>query len=1159
MTGLVGKKIGNWMSVAFLAVAVPAAAGVAYYFSTPVHAAKASTSVPAKAISPEPVSANPVSIKQRPTVHQALSSKSKSRPMSGTTMSVTTSTSLPMFFEPNQGQTAPPVKFLARGAGYGLFLTSDEAVLQLQPARPAPRTATTMPDAKADSVIRMHLEGANSAAQISGAHPLSGKSNYFIGNDPAKWRRDIPQFARVQYQGVYPGVNLVYYGNQGQLEYDFRVAPGADPKRIALSFKGASARIVSRDATSGVGNSGDLILSTANGDVRFHAPIMYQENASGRQPVAGSFRLLADNNIGFTIGAYNHRRELIIDPVLSYSTYLGGSGTEGGSAGSNPENLVKIAIDSGNQIYVAGSTTSTDFPFPVPTNTNTPIQAHLAGAQNIFIAVLNLNPNLQQGQEQLVYATYLGGSGSDSLAGIAVDLNRTIYVAGSTTSNTSFPTTATGLNPGPVTAGTHGFLSVLSVSPSTAYDLSYSTFLAGNGVDTVTGLAIDNVGDAYLTGVTTSNNPATALNPFPANPNGYQTSSNSTGNPQFFASKINTTINGSESMLYSTYFGGGYPSTAIAIGGGIAVDPPPNNAPNMYITGTTTMLQVAGPNGEAAFPLFSAQQACLNEASKTDCASNSPTTTADAFVAKLNPNKSGFGGVPVYSTYLGGSGDETGTAIAVDSSGNAYVTGSTDSTDWVSPPSGFQTTIGGGKDAFIVKIGNIVGSVFPLTYFTYLGGSGDDSGQDITVDTVQAAHVVGSTNSSNFPTTLNTIQSTPGGGGDAFAASIGTSFSGQGAGDFSTYLGGSQLDQGTGVAIDIFGATYVAGTTRSPNFIPTPAPPIPPFQGQLNANSQDAFVSKIGAFSTLTLTTPNTSPSPNPVAAGTQIAFTFDIGNTNPNGTDPANLVVFNALGLPTTGLASTPTAHVTTGSGSCGNLQGSSIQCSIPTLAVNGTATVEVDVTPAVPVVRDQISISGNVSANGGPVQASAVQPIANVVDFTVQAFPFSKTVNAGDTATFQVVFSPMDSRGYNATITPSQTSAPSIVTSPAPFFNPTSVTLSGTGTQSTTLSITTVARPVPVGSLLRRGSFYATWLPIGGLSLAGLGIGVGRKRRRWLVAAVLGLIAGIVLLQPGCGSSSTSVSPTGGTLAGQYTITITGSAGAGASHTWPVTLNVR
>jgi Beta-propeller repeat/Domain of unknown function DUF11 len=1090
--------------VAAFAAIMLSAAGLAFYFSTGVRTAKSTA----------PGSAN----------NRSLPSKLKQ-----------TALSVPLFFELNQGQTAPQVKFLAHGAGYGLFLTADEAVLKLQ--APPVNSRPSVADAKRgpSSVIRMHLEGANSAARISGASPLPGKSNYFIGNDPSKWRRDVPQFARVQYQSVYPGVDLVYYGNQGQLEYDFQVAPGSDPSQIALSFNGASAHI---DIAGVSGNAGDLILSTSGGDVRFRAPRIYQPATSpsskDEKDIPGSFRQLADNKIGFSIGAYDHSRALVIDPVLNYSTYLGGSLTE---------SLVKVAVDSAGMIYVAGSTDSTDFPLSVAPSV--PLQSTLNGAENIFIS--KINPLPQSGSPALVFSTYLGGSGTDSLAGIAVDSANNIYVAGSTTSG-DFPTTSNAFQT--TATGSHGFLTKISLGLNSAYALSYSTYLAGNGTDAVTGLAIDTNQNAYVTGDTTSSNAASLAAGFPANPNGYQTVSNSPGNSQFFASKINTNGSGQLSMLYSTYFGGGYPATATATGGGIAVDPA-GNAVNMYISGTTNMPPGLGPNGEPGFPLFNAQQGCLNEASVTSgCAA--PTTNTDAFVAKINPNAPAS--TPIYSTYLGGSGDEAGTAVAVDTSGIAYVTGSTNSTNWVctSCVSGFQLSYGGGNtDAFIAKIGNIVGSVYPLTYFTYIGGSGDDIGEAIVVDSVQAAHVVGSTTSTNLPVTANTYQAASGGGQDAFVASISTTLSGVGAGDFLTYLGGSGTDQGTGVALDVFGNTYAAGTTKSGNFPVTAATA---YQTTLHG-TQDAFVSKIGSASSLTVTVPTTSPSPNPVAAGTQVAFTFDVTN---NGPDVATLVVFNATGLPTSGLASTPTAKVTSGSGSCGTVQGSTISCNIPILAVNAVATVEVDMTPAVPVVNKTITIAGSASANGGSVGGSVAQPAVNVVDFAITASPAAQTINAGDTATLQIIFTPSSSFGYNATITPSETTSPSLVTATTPTFNPTTVTLSGSGTQTTLLSIPTVARPVNTGSLLRRSTFYATWLPIGGLSLAGFGIGVSRKRRRWLIGAVLCLIAGAVVMQSACGSSSSTNTTTGGTQAGTYIVTISGSAGSSASHTYQVTLTV-
>jgi hypothetical protein len=1121
------------LAAAFAAIMLSAAA-LAFYFSTAAHVAKSTA--------------------PKPATNQALPSKLRQ-----------TVLSVPLYFEPNQGQTAPQVKFLAHGAGYGLFLTADEAVLKLQ--APAVNSRPSAADAKRgpSSVIRMHLEGANSAARISGASPLPGKSNYFIGNDPSKWHRDVPQFARVQYQSVYPGVNLVYYGNQGQLEYDFQVAPGSDPSQITLSFNGASARI---DNAGISGNAGDLILSTSGGDVRFRAPRIHQpattETANDQMVIAGAFRQLADNEIGFSVGAYDHSRELVIDPVLTYSTYLGGSLTEGCPT-AQVQGCVKIAVDSAGTIYVAGTTDSTDFP---KTNSSA-----LTGAENVFISkITQQNPGTAtngQAPSQLVFSTYLGGNSIDNLSGIAVDSSNNIYVAGTTTS-TNFPTTANAFQSEPQT-GTHGFLARLSFGLDSTYSPTYVTYLAGNGTDTVTGLAIDTNQNAYVTGDTTSSNTASITLGFPANPNGFQTVSNSPGNPQFFASKINTNGSGQLSMLYSTYFGGGFPAGAKAEGGGIAVDPT-GTAVNMYITGTTNMPVGPGPNNEPGFPLFNAQQTCLNQASLTlGCAKPPPVPNTDAFVAKINPNLPGS--TPIYSTYLGGSETEVGTAVAADTSGNAYVTGSTNSIDWscTSCVGGFQTALNGNgaasanTDAFIAKIGNIVGSMYPLTYFTYIGGSGDEVGNAMVVDSVQAAHITGSTTSTAIgplPVTANTYQASFGGGSsDAFVASISTSLSGAGAGDFLTYLGGTGTEQGDGIALDGFGNTYVAGITTGDFPVTTAGPStFAAYQGTYPGptNSTAAFVSEIGSSSKLTVTVPTTSPSPQPsVAAGTQVAFTFDITNSGP---DVANLVVFTASAIPTSGLASTPTAKVTSGSGSCGTVQGSTISCNIPTLAVNAVATVEVDMTPAVPIsVPNPLSIFGAASANGGLLGTPVQQlPAVHVTDFAITASPAAQTINAGDTATLQIIFTPSSTFGYSATITPSETTSPSLVTATTPTFNPTSVTLSGSGTQTTLLSIPTVARPVNTGSLLRRGSFYATWLPIGGLSLAGFGIGVSRKRRRWLIGAVLCLIAGAVVMQSACGSSSSTNTTTGGTQAGTYIVTISGSAGSSASHTYQVTLTV-
>jgi hypothetical protein len=532
-------------------------------------------------------------------------------------------------------------------------------------------------------------------------------------------------------------------------------------------------------------------------------------------------------------------------------------------------------------------------------------------------------------------------------------------------------------------------------------------------------------------------------------------------------------------------------------------------------------------------------------------------------VVKINPTSPQSN--PVYSTYLGGSGVDTGTGIAVDSSGVAYVTGSTSSNgtgDWVcNCTAPFQAAYGGGvSDAYIAKIGNNVtgtNTSYPLTYFTYLGGSLEDYGSAIQVDPNQAVHVTGTTYSPDLPITTDALQGY-GLNGDALVALISTTLPPTSVtGNYVTYLGGNQLDQGTGIALDSFYTTYVAGTTQSPNF---PLGISTPFQSALNG-TQDAFVSKIGAASSLSVTAASGSPSPSPVASGTQVAFTFNITN---NGPDNAFDVVFYATVSPATGLASTPTAKVTSNTGNCSPAQGTVIPCNIATLTAGSSASVEVDVTPAISADLLTVGVAGSAGANGGQLQGSTPQTV-NVVDFSVSATNSTPTITAGDIATIPVTYCPtIPTLGYSATITPSQTTSPSMVTATTPTFNPTTVVLSGSACGTTTLTIPTVARPINTGSLLRRGSFYAAWLPIGGLSLmglslCGLGIGAGRKHRRWLAGVVLGLIAGLIVLQSACSSNAITATTNTGTAAGYYIVTVGGSAGTGASHNTQVNLYVQ
>ena len=329
---------------------------------------------------------------------------------------------LPLSFEANHGQSDSTVKFLSRGSGYSLFLTSNEAVLVLSQSeadesRTASRVNRTAVRARhrKSAVVRMTLVNANPQSQAAGHDALPGKSNYFIGNDPAKWRTNIPTYAKVKYEGVYPGVDLVYYGNHGQLEYDFVVAPGADPRLVTLAFEGA--REVHIDAR------GELVLGVEGGEVRQHKPVVYQEVAGVKQEVAGRYVMNGKRQVGFRVADYDASLPLIIDPVLVYSTYLGGSSFD---------DPLGIAVDGAGSAHVTGLTTSTDF----PTTAGTVQPTHAGGSYDAFVTKLDATGSVR------LYSTYLGGSGNfDHGKGIAVDAAGSAYVTGLTNS-TNFPTTA---------------------------------------------------------------------------------------------------------------------------------------------------------------------------------------------------------------------------------------------------------------------------------------------------------------------------------------------------------------------------------------------------------------------------------------------------------------------------------------------------------------------------------------------------------------------------------------------------------------------------------------------------------------------------------------------------------------------------------------------
>jgi hypothetical protein len=657
---------------------------------------------------------------------------------------------LPQSFEPNRGLADWHVDFISRGAGYEFLLTPTAADLQLS----APSARCQGPIREGH--VRMKLLGANPHAHAVGRDPQVGKSNYLIGSNPRSWRTDIPHYGRVEYRNVYPGITVAYYGNNQQLEYDFVLRPGADPGRIALVFEGAD-RIH-------VDPTGDLVLAVGSTEIRQKKPVMYQDLPGGRKRIEGRYVDHGQNRIGFEVARHDTRKPLIIDPVLTFSTYFGGNGDDSGRSlkldaagnmyiagktgstnfpgvplsGAPPLNgsgtaayVAKIsaagklifstyisgtndraiggavAVDSMHNVYLAGATEATDFP------TKNAIQSSYHGNFDGFVLELNSSGNA------LVYSTYLGGSGLDLVHNIEVDTHANAYITGSTES-LDFPT-ANAAQPAYGGGGVDAFAAKISAGGTT---LAYSTYIGGTGWDWDNGMAIDRSGYLYAVGDTSSTD-------FPVK-NAFQ--SQNAGGTDGWVTKLDPT---GSTFIYSTYIGGSLGDTVR----GAKVD----KAGNLHLTGTTSSLN---------FPVYNPIQPSYGGGSN------------DTWVAGFNPSGSAL----LYSTYLGGTGDDEGWDIALDAPGNVYIAGFTSSTDFptVNP---IQSSNAGGYDTFLTKI-NATGSA--IVFSTYVGGGQNDTAQQLAVDVADRAYLTGNTSSTNFPT-VQPLQSTFGGAPeDAFVSVIAT-------------------------------------------------------------------------------------------------------------------------------------------------------------------------------------------------------------------------------------------------------------------------------------------------------------------------------------------------------------------------------------------------
>lgn len=645
---------------------------------------------------------------------------------------------LPLFFERNAGQIQDNVKFFTRGRGYSFYFTPQEIVMVLQGTNPG----------LSASVLKMSFIGANPKPTIEGVEQLKSKSNYIIGNNSKNWRTDVSHFSKVAYQGLYSGIDAIFYGNGEEFEYDLCIAPGISPHNARFFIEGADQLFTDSE--------GNLhIIANEGRELLMHKPFVYQKVNDELVGISGEYILLAKNEVGFSIGPYDVTKELIIDPILDYSSYMGGAGHS---------QMTQIVVDRGGNAFVIGHTVglttddSSEFEFD---------------SQKVVISKIDTS---KEGNASLVYSTYLGGSGTsgECEGGIALDHEGNIFVSGQTDS-ADFPVTEgafkTILEPDSINAF------VLKLDPDGA-NFIYSTFLGGSQIDWSYGLKVDSSGKAYVTGVAISND-------FPTTTNALQPSKPENAETTSYLSVLNET--GSK-LIYSSYLGS--KGRSQTYGHHLAIDKQGNG----YLTGFTNGLDF--PVTPGAY-----QRKCKG--------------SGNVFVTKINPFAKTGAESLVYSTYLGGSNKDAGNGIAVDDIGNAYVTGYSQSVDFPVTLQAFEPSKpsrSGMSSGFVAKF-NDKGT--DLIYSTFLGGSENDCANAIVLDEHKNAYVTGYTSSLDFPITDHALQNDLIGDENAFISKInqkGSSLA------YSSYLGGNEEDRGSGIAVDNNGIAYVVGHTNSPDF-----------------------------------------------------------------------------------------------------------------------------------------------------------------------------------------------------------------------------------------------------------------------------------------------------------------------------------------------------